>query len=103
METSLSEINFLDDSMTLPWISVFLSMAIPDASVRYEYVDGVDRFIILRRGITHHVDFEHDLLSQMHADEILAALDGIANRLVGAAASSAITTYVDARVHLQAA
>jgi len=103
MTPHLLEMDLLDDSLTLCWISIYLSIAIPDASVDHEYVDGADRFCVLRDDVAYEVDIERSVLSEMEADELLYALEQIVDRIRADGGSGPITVRGEAREQLQAA
>jgi hypothetical protein len=103
MTTDLAEMDLLDDSLTLCWISIYLSMGIPDAALDHEHIDGGHRFSVLRDGLIYEVDLEQDALSNMEADELLDALEQIVDRIVADAGSGPITVRSEAQKQLQAA
>jgi hypothetical protein len=103
MTTDLVEMDLLDDSLTLCWISIYLSIAIPDASMDHEHIDGGHRFSVMRDDVIYEVDLEQDTLSNMEADELLNALEQIVDRIVADAGSGPITVRGEARDQLQAA
>ena len=102
MMMSLAEMDLLNDGLTPCWISIFLSMALPDASVDHEYIGGAHRFIVLRAGVVHHVELEQSALS-MDADELLWMLENVADRILADAGSGTITISRKASDELQAA
>jgi hypothetical protein len=103
MTPQLLEMDLLDDSLTLCWISIYLSIAIPDASVAHEYVDGADQFSVLRDDLIYEVDIERSALSDMEADELLYALEQIVDRIRADGGSGPITVRGEAREQLVAA
>jgi len=58
-----SETDLLDDSLTVCWVSIFLSLALPGAQVEHECTDGVHRFVVLRDGVVYELSIAHDALS----------------------------------------
>ncbi len=103
MTTDLLEMDLLDDSLTLCWISIYLSIGIPDASVYHEHIDRGHRFSVLRDGVIYEVDLERDTLGDMEADELLNALEQIVDRIVSDAGPGPITVRSEVREQLQAA
>jgi hypothetical protein len=78
-----SELDLLDDSLTVCWVSIFLSLAVPGAQIEHECTDGVHRFIVLRDGGVYELSIEHDALSRMDADELLGELERLAITIPG--------------------
>jgi hypothetical protein len=102
MTMSLAEMDLLDDSLTPCWISIFLSMALPEASVDHEYIGGAHRFIVQRDGAMHEVNLAQSVLSEMDADEFLWMLENVADRILADAGSGTITICSKASDELQA-
>jgi len=103
MTTDLLEMDLLDDSLTLCWISIYLSIGIPDASLDHERIEGGHRFSVLRDCVTYEVDFEQDALSELDGEELPRALEQIVDRIVADAGSGPVTLRSEARDLLQAA
>jgi len=103
MTTDLLEMDLLDDSLTLCWISIYLSIGLPDASLDHEPIDGGHRFSVLRDGVIYEVDFEQDALSNLDAEQLLHALEQIVDRIVADAGSGPIALRSEAREQLRAA
>jgi len=103
--TDLREMELLDDSLTLCWISIYLSIAMPDASVDYERIEGAHRFSVLRDDTIYEVDLGENALADMEADELMYALEQIVDRIRADAASGPIRFRDEAEAHeeLQAA
>ena len=80
---NLYEMDLLDDSLTVCWVSIFLSLAVPGASIEHECADGVHRFVVLRDGAVYELSIEHDALSRMDADELLGELERLAITIPG--------------------
>ena len=103
MTTDLLEMDLLDDSLTLCWISIYLSIGIPDASLDHERIEGGHRFSVLRDGVTYEVDFEQGALSELDGEELPRALEQIVDRIVADAGSGPVTLRSEARDLLHAA
>jgi hypothetical protein len=103
MTTDVLEMDLLDDSLKLCWISIYLSIGLPDASLDHERIDGGHRFSVLRDGVAYDVDFAQDALSNLDGEELLHALEQIVDRIVADAGSGPITLRSEARDLLQAA
>jgi hypothetical protein len=78
-------------------------MALPDASVDHEYVDGAHRFIVLRDGVVHQVDLEQNALSHMDADVLISMLEMVADRILADARPGVITIRGEVREELRVA
>ena len=103
MTTDLLEMDLLDDSLTLCWVSIYLSIAMPDASVNYEHIDGAHRFSVLREDALYEVDLGEDALAGLQADELPYILEQIVDRIRDDAAPGPITFRSEACEELQAA
>ena len=103
MTTDLLEMDLLDDSLTLCWISIYLSIAMPDAAVDYEHIDGAHRFSVLREEAIYDVDLGENALASMEADELPYVLEQIVDRIRADAASGPITFREELCEQLQAA
>ncbi len=100
---NLAEMDLLDDSLTLCWVSIYLSIAMPDAPVDYQRIDGAHRFSVLRDDAIYEVDLGENALASMEADELLYALEQIVDRIRDDAAAGPITFRDEACEELQAA
>jgi len=78
-----SETDLLDDSLTVCWVSIFLSLALPGAQVEHECTDGVHRFVVLRDGVVYELSIAHDALSRMDADELIYEVERLAITIPG--------------------
>jgi len=103
MTTDLFEMDLLDDSLTLCWVSIYLSIAMPDASVDYEPIDGGHRFSVLREDAIYEVDLGENALASLEADEFPYVLEQIVDRIRADAAPGPITLRSEAFEELQAA
>lgn len=103
MTTDLLEMDLLDDSLTLCWVSIYLSIAMPDAAVDYEHIDGAHRFSVLREEVIYEVDLGENALANMEADELPYVLEQIVDRIRADAASGPIPFRGEACEELQAA
>jgi len=103
MKTNLLEMDLLDDSLTLCWISIYFSIALPDASLDHEQIDGVHRFSVLRDDVIYEVDLTQAALLAMEPEELLYALEQIVDRIRADAGSGPIMIRSETREHLRAA
>jgi hypothetical protein len=103
MTTDLLEMDLLDDSLTLCWVSIYLSIAMPDASVDYERIDGAHRFSVLREDAIYEVDLGDDALASLEADELPHVLEQIVDRIRDDATPGPITLRGEGFEELQAA
>jgi hypothetical protein len=103
MTTDLLEMDLLDDSLTLCWISIYLGIAMPDAAVDYEHIDGAHRFSILREDAIYEVDLGENALASMEADELPYVLEQIVDRIRDDAAPGPIKFRGEVCKELQAA
>ena len=103
MTTDLLEMDLLDDSLTLCWVSIYLSIAMPDAAVDYERIDGAHRFSVLGEDAVYEVDFGENALASLEADELPYVLEQIVDRIRADGASGPITSRGEACEELQAA
>jgi hypothetical protein len=103
MKTDFSEMDLLDDSLTLCWISIYLSIALPDASVDHEHIDGGHRFSVLRDDVIYEVDLAANTLRAMEPEELLYALEQIVDRVRADAGPGPIMIRSEAREQLRAA
>jgi len=103
MRSDLLEMDLLDDSLTLCWISIYLSIGIPDASLDHEQTDAGHRFSVLRNGVTYEVDFGQDALSNLEADQLLYVLEQIVDRILADAGSGPVSYAAEPRRELEAA
>jgi hypothetical protein len=101
--TDLREMDLLDDSLTLCWVSIYLSIAMPDASVDYEHIDGAHRFSVQREDAIYEVDLGENALASMEADELPYVLEQIVDRIRDDAAPGPIKLRGEACEELQAA
>jgi hypothetical protein len=101
--TDLREMDLLDDSLTLCWVSIYLSIAMPDASVDYEHIDGAHRFSVQREDAIYEVDLGENALASMEADELPYVLEQIVDRIRDDAAPGPIKFRGEACEELQAA
>jgi hypothetical protein len=101
--TELLEMDLLDDSLTLCWVSIYLSIAMPDASVDYEHIDGAHRFSVLHEDVIYEVDLGENALASMEADELPYVLEQIVDRIRDDAAPGPITLRHEAYEELRAA
>ena len=95
MTTDLLEMDLLDDSLTLCWISIYLSIAMPDAAVLYEQIEGAHRFSVQREDAIYEVDLGENALAEMEADELPHVLEQIVDRIRDDAAPGPITLRGD--------
>jgi len=103
MRPDLWEMDLLDDSLTLCWITIYLSIALPHASVDHEHIDRGHRFSVLRGDVVYEVDLERDALQEMEPDELLYALEQIVDHIRSDAGSAAITVRGETQQQLRAA
>ena len=103
MTTDLLEMDLLDDSLTLCWISIYLSIAMPDAAVDYERIDGAHRFSVLGEDAIYEVDLGENALASLEADELPYVLEQIVDQIRADTAPGPITLRGEACEQLQAA
>jgi hypothetical protein len=103
MTTELMQMDLLDESLTPVWISLFLSVEIPDAEVDHAYADGNHRFCVTGHGFAYEVSLEQSVLTKMDADELMYALELVVDRMLSGAGPRRITVRGPARYHANAA
>ena len=103
MNTELLEMDLLDESLTPLWISLFLSVEIPDAAVEHAHEDGTHVFRVVEGGIMYEMSLEQSVLTTMEADELIYALELVVDRILSGAGPRRITVRGPARYHACAA
>jgi hypothetical protein len=103
MNTELMQMDLLDESLTPVWISLFLSVEIPDAAVDHGYADGNHRFCVVGDEFAYEVSLEQSVLTKMDAEELMYALELVVDRILAGAGPRRITVRGPARYHAHAA
>jgi hypothetical protein len=73
--------NLLDESLTSLWVSIYLSIEIPNAEVKYQRRDAAHRFLISHEHRNFEVTFDESATA-MEADDLVAALDLVVERVL---------------------
>lgn len=103
MNAELMQMDLLDESLTPLWISLFLSIEIPDAEVNHAYADGKHQFRISGSDFTYEVGFDQRVLIKMGAEELAHALEFVVDRILSGASSRRIAVRYPVHHHAQAA
>ena len=103
MNAELMQMDLLDESLTPLWISLFLSIEIPDAEVHHAYADGRHQFCISGSDFAYEVGFDQRVLIKMDAQELAHALEFVVDRILSGAGSRRIAVRAPAHHHAQAA
>jgi hypothetical protein len=103
MTTELLEMDLLDESLTPVWISLFLSIELPDAIVDHAYANGTHKFCVVEHGYTYEVSLEQSVVTKMDVDELMYGLELVVDRILAGAAPRRITVCGPARYHALAA
>ena len=82
MSAELMQMDLLDESLTPFWISLFLSIEIPDAEVQHAYADGRHRFRVAGDDSTYEVDLEQRVLIKMDSEQLANALEFVVDRIL---------------------
>jgi len=82
MSAELMQMDLLDESLTPIWISLFLSIEIPDAEVCHAYADGRHAFRIAGSDFTYEIDLEQRVLIKMDAEQLVHALEFVVDRML---------------------
>jgi len=103
MTTQLLHMDLLDESLTPVWISLFLSVEIPDAAVEHTQAEGTHIFRVVESGITYELSLEQSVLATMQADELIYALELVVDRILCSGGPRRMTVRGPARCHAVAA
>jgi len=85
MNAALMQTDLLDESLTPLWISLFLSIEIPDAEVHHVYANGSHQFRIAGSDFAYEVGLDERVLLNMDAEALTHALDFVVDRILSGA------------------
>jgi len=97
------QMDLLDESLTPFWVSLFLSMEIPDAEVHHAYTDGSHQFRVAGSDFTYEVGLEERVLSRMDAQQLTHALEFVVDRILSGAGPRCMAVRGPFHPHAQAA
>ena len=103
MSAELMQMDLLDESLTPIWISLFLSIEIPDAEVHHAYADGRHQFEVAGSDFTYEVCLDQRTLIKMDADELTRSLDYVVDRILAGAGPRRIAVCGPMHRHAHAA
>ena len=103
MSAELMQMDLLDESLTPLWISLFLSIEIPDAEVHHAYADGKHQFRIAGSDFTYEVCLDQRVLIRMDAEQLTHALEFAVDRILSGAGPQRMAVRGPLHHHAQAA
>jgi acetoin utilization deacetylase AcuC-like enzyme len=103
MSAELTQMDLLDESLTPLWISLFLSIEIPDAEVHHAYADGKHQFRIAGSDFTYEVCLDQRALMWMDAEQLTHALEFAVDRILSGAGPQGMAVRGPLHHHAQAA
>jgi len=103
MSADLMQMDLLDESLTPIWISLFLSIEIPDAEVHHAYADGSHQFRIAGSDFTYEVGLDQRVLLKMDAEDLTYALEFVVDRILSGAGPRRLAVRGPVLHHAQAA
>jgi hypothetical protein len=103
MSAALRQMDLLDESLTPIWISLFLSIEIPDAEVHHAYADGSHQFRIAGSDFAYEVGLDERVLIKMGAEELTHALEFVVDRILSGAGPQRMAVRGPMPHHAQAA
>lgn len=67
----MHDLSLLDDSLTPVWMSMYLGVEIPNASISYEFSGAAHHFLISHDRCTYRLCLSSSLLSTMDSDKLM--------------------------------
>jgi hypothetical protein len=92
-----------DEQLTSFWASIYLEVALPDASVEFDYTGPTHHFTIEHRGLNYDVRVSQKMLDAMQPEDLIDALDLVVDRIRAGAGPLEITISSDFVEHAEAA
>ena len=75
-------LSLLDDSLTPVWMSMYLGVEIPNASISYEFSAAAHHFLISHDRRTYRLCLSSSRLSTMDSDELMHWLRAAADQVL---------------------